>query len=228
VRRQVAGLLAAVVLTLGACTGSEPSTSDPPSARDACRVLAELTAVDATFRFDDAVQVRRDIAKSNELARRFVAEAPDEIRAEAVAQLRNLRRIRDVVADPAYSPSEADGRSWQTATSLENAEAIATWGHDACPATAFRDVPTSERVAFCLRHGATSDEVSALMDRTSAPSPSGRGIDLLDGITSVANAGYGIWIEFDARTTEARRNELLATLGAPPVVDVRHGEQQCP
>jgi hypothetical protein len=79
VRRQVAAVLAVVVLGVGACSESD---SESPARRitvptQACRALADLAKLDATFRYDDAAQVRADVAESIRLTDRFVAVAPE-------------------------------------------------------------------------------------------------------------------------------------------------------
>jgi hypothetical protein len=183
--------------------------------------------LDATFRYDDAAQVRADVAESIRLTDRFATLAPARIREAARQKVRQLRRMERIVGDPAYVPSKSDGWALQTDASLESSRRIGGWARDECPKAVFENVPQPEPVAVCLTPDASEDEVQTLMSRASVPSPTGRGEELLDGITEVANIGWGVRIVFEPQVTDARRNEVLAVLGAPPVVDVLRGEERC-
>jgi hypothetical protein len=218
-----------VVLGVGACSESD---SESPARRitvptQACRALADLVKLDATFRYDDAAQVRADVAESIRLTDRFAAVAPVSIRDAAREKVRQLRRVERIAGDPAYVPSRSDGWMFQTDATLATSKRIGRWASDECPKGRFDDLPQPEPVAVCLTPGASEDEVQALMSRASVPSPTGRGEDLLDGVTEVANIGGGVRITFEPQATDARRNEVLAVLGAPPVVDVLRGEERC-
>jgi hypothetical protein len=220
-----------VVLGVGACSDSE---SAPESAAlrttaptQACRALADLAKLDATFRYDDAAQVRADVAESIRLTDRFVAVAPVSIRDAARQKLRQIRRVEQITKKPAYVPSDSDGWMFQTDATLATSKRIGRWARDECPKGLFDDLPQPEPVAVCLNPDASEDEVQALMGRAFVPSPTGRGEDMLDGITEVANIGWGVRITFEPQATDARRNEVLAVLGAPPVVDVLRGEERC-
>jgi hypothetical protein len=218
-----------VVFGIGACSGTDAESPVRPTTAPtrACRTLADLVKLDATFRYDDAAQVRADVAESIRLTDRFATLAPERIRESAREKVRQLRRVERITNNPAYVPSDRDGWMFQTDATLATSKRIGRWARDECPKALFDDVPQPEPVAVCLTPDASEDEVQALMSRASVPSPTGRGVDLLDGITEVANIGWGVRITFEPQATEARRNEVLVVLGAPPVVDVLRGEEQC-
>lgn len=80
----------------------------------------------------------------------------------------------------------------------------------------------------CLGPDASSADVQTLLsERTSVPSDTGVGTDLVVGIIAVAVRTHGIVVELDPLITADRRDELIAMLEAEPVVSVDAGEGDC-
>lgn len=80
----------------------------------------------------------------------------------------------------------------------------------------------------CLGPDASSADVQTLLsERTSVPSDTGVGTDLVEGIIAVAVRTHGIVVELDPLITADRRDELIAMLEEEPVVSVDAGEGDC-
>ena len=80
---------------------------------------------------------------------------------------------------------------------------------------------------LCLPANAEADDVQALVARASTPSDTGRGNDLLEGIQSVSAQLRGVAVTLSPLVSPEQKAEIVAILGAPPVIDVIEGDGTC-
>jgi len=225
----VAVASAAVVLLLASSCGGE--TSEPESAATtgeasgddevaACDLLTDLVALESHTDFEDLDAMRRTAPATSALLTELLEVAPDEI-GEDVAVLEDaVAHWRRTIEDPTFELDPDTFYIWQTGPSQEAGQQLRAWADETCAAGIDAEALLPVTLLVCLPAGSSSDDVQALFARTSTPSETGRGEDLLEGIQGVGARQQGVAVELDHLITPERKAELIDILGAPPVVEV--------
>jgi hypothetical protein len=218
-------------LVVAACSGGGTAApevgGDGASTDEACGLLTELVSIESQTDGDDLASLRAHAPRSAEVADSLVDTAPSDIKEDArVVSDRAEEHLR-VVEDPSLVLDPNVGYIWATDESLRAGEALREWAERNCAESIDRRALTPQPLSLCLPPGSTRDDVQALFERTSEPSPTGRGEMHLDGIVAVAAQSQGIYVELDRLITHERKAELLAILRAPPVQAVVEGGGGC-
>ncbi|MGQ0832147.1 MAG: hypothetical protein ACT4OV_10755 [Microthrixaceae bacterium] len=200
-----------------AATTSEASGDDEVAA---CDLLTDLVALESRTDFEDLDAMRGAAPATSALLTELLEVAPEEIGEDVVVLEGAVADWRRTIEDPTFELDPDTFYIWQTGPSQEASQRLRAWADENCAAGIDAEALRPVTLLVCLPAGSTSDEVQALFARTSTPSETGRGEDLLEGIQGVGAEQQGIAVELDHLITPERKAELIEILRAPPVVEV--------
>lgn len=231
------GSAAAMLLLTSACGGDDDrgadsaSTSTEASAGDevaVCGVLTDLVALESRTDFEELASMREAAPATADLLADLTDVAPDEIIGDVAVLEDAVADWRRTIEDPAFELDPDTLYLWQTEPSQEAGLRLRSWADENCDARIDTDALLPVTLLLCLPSGSSPDDVQALFERTSVPSETGRGVDLLEGIQGVSARQQGIAVDLDHLITPERKAELLDILGMPPVVEVIENGDTCP
>lgn len=230
----------AATLTVAAC-GAESGTDHQDADSDrttvttsevslvaVCALLTDLVSVQSRTDGEDLESMRRQLPTMADLAADLVEIAPPQIRDDVRVLKDFIGEARRTVEDPDFVLDPDTLYIWETADTERAGAAIVSWADANCTDGIDNEALLPVTLELCLPDDADSDDVQALFDRTDQPSDTGTGVDLLNGIRSVAAGERSLEVELDALVSPERKAELLEILGAPPVVELVEGGGPCP
>jgi len=231
--RRIVGVL--TLLVVAACGGdadtsartqteSASSASLERSSDAACEVLTDLVAHESSTNFEDLEAMREAAPITAALLAGLAAAAPEEITADVDVLRDAVGDWQRTIENPEFLLEPDTSYVWQTAQSQKASQALIAWADDNCPAGIDAEALQPVTLTLCLPASADADDVQALFARTSTPSDTGRGEDLLEGVQSVSAHVRGVEVTLSRLISPEQKAELVAILGAPPVVEVIEGQ----
>jgi len=221
----VAGFLGVLFTACTDRTGTGGGAS--ASNLEVCSALTKIAAADSRIDRRDLASMRAQVPPLAELTAAFAEIAPKAIRTEAQALSESTQLWRSTVEKPDLVLTPNISYLWATADSQAAGEKIRQWSLSNCVEPVDRETLKPGTFMVCLPADATAKDVQAVLGRTSTPSKTGKGYDLLEGITGVAARPRAVWVELDPFITPARKAQLRTILGAPPVEVVRENVDGC-
>lgn len=219
----------AFIAACGGTSGAPPAGVDrAPSTPDACALLTDLRTLESETDGDDLASLRAQAPRFADLAALLLETAPSDIEDDARILSDHANDHLVQLQDPSLVLEPDVLYLWGTDESLRAGQALRGWAEGNCAESIDRQALMPEKLSLCLPRGATREDVQALFERTSEPSPTGRGNAHVDGIVGVAAQSRSLYVELDRLITAERREELLASLSAPPVEAVVESGRGCP
>ena len=221
----IAGCLGVLFTACAKPTGTGGGAS--ASNLEVCNMLTKIAAAESRIDQRDLASMRARVPSLAEMSAALAETAPKAIRSEAQVLSDSIQLWRSTVEklDLVLTPNTL--YLWTTADSQAAGEKIRQWSLSNCAEPIDRETLRPGTLMVCLRADATTKEVQAVLSRTSTPSKTGKGYDLLDGITGVAAQPRAVSVELDPFITPARKAQLRTLLGAPPVAVVRENVDGC-
>jgi hypothetical protein len=207
----------------GTGTGRRASASNG----EVCNLLTKIVAADSRIDRRDLASMRAQVPALSEMSAELAEIAPKAIRTEAQALSENTQLWRSTVEKPDLVLTPNTTYLWATPDSQAAGEKIRQWSLGNCDEPVDRESLKPGVFMVCLRADATAKDVQSVLGRTSIPSKTGKGNELLEGIAGVAARPRAVWVELDPFITPARKAQLRALLGAPPVDVVRENTDGC-
>lgn len=207
--------------------GSASGADRENSSDDACELLTDLVALESRTNFEDLQAMREAAPIIAALLAGLAAAAPEEITADVHALRDAVGDWQRTIEDSEFVLDPDTFYVWQTARSQEASQALSAWADDNCPAGINAEALQPVTLMLCLPTNADADDVQAIIARTSTPSDTGTGEDLLEGLQSVSARLRGVEVTLSRLISPERKAELVAILGAPPVVELIEGEGSC-
>lgn len=223
------GLALAFVAACGDGSRAGPAGVErAASTQEACALITEMRTVESETDGEDLTSLRAQAPRFAEVAASLAEAAPSAIKEEARILSDHANEHMARLQDPSLALEPDVLYIWGTDESIQAGQALRGWAEGNCAESIDRHALRPEELSLCLPRGATRDDVQALFDRTSEPSPTGRGVSHLDGIVGVGAQSRSLYVELDRLITPERREELLAILSAPPVEAVVESGTGCP
>jgi hypothetical protein len=198
---------------------SGPSSSGSKSTATSCDLLTKMSTEESLVNNADLASIHDHLPKLVALADRLVRQAPSTLRADATVMADQVHEALKLMSVPGFDPAH-EGFP-QTPKSLTSADLIRSWADSNCKAPIDRNANKANELVVCLAAGSGSDAVQLLLARTSTPSPTGNGDDLLPGIAGVSAGEDAISVNLDPFITPDQEAHLKEVLGSAPVVAIR-------
>lgn len=226
--RRVVAIAACLGVLFTACRdGTGTGGGARASNLQVCNLLTKIAAADSRIDRRDLASMRAQVPALSEMSVALAEIAPKAIRTEARVLSESAQLWRSTVEKPDLVLTPNILYLWATPDAQAAGGRIREWSLRNCAEPVDRETLKPGTFMVCLRADATSKDVQAVLSRTSMPSKTGKGNELLDGISGVAARPRAVWVELDPFITPSRKTQLRTLLGAPPVEVVRENVDGC-